>query len=502
MKFHEILEDNSKRSQDSTFLFEAAESINYGEANRIIDNITANLIALGVRKGDRVAMFSPNSIKYFLVAFGVYKSGAIASMVDIRNADTLSYFVNDMKANVLLYASELTESIATNREKMLGIKHFVCLDDNYDSMTWKDLTVSRPSCELPEIDDQDPAHLSYTSGSTGKPKGVLLAHGPTARAANCIAERLSYTSQDVILCPTSLSSSYRLVASDLPGLHRGSSIGLMRMWNPYLALDIINQRKVTVLVGNPIILKDLLDAATNDGRICSSLRMVVSGGGPVYRSLKEDYQKYFKIPLVESFGQSELGGFFCLGYPKMVYGEKITSIGPPLPDKEVRIFDENDKEVPVGKPGEIVLRGGFMLGYWQRPEETAYALRNGWLHSGDIATMDENRYIHMLGRTSERIKLGKLIVYPRMLEESLSYHPLIRQVAVIAVPDKELGEVTKAYVSLASGCKVTEGELLNFARKTLGEQAPRIIEIVDQMPMTPTGKISKLVLKANEKYRK
>jgi len=218
-----------------------------------------------------------------------------------------------------------------------------------------------------------------------------------------------------------------------------------------------------------------------------------------YKSLKESYQKYFKIPLVESCGQSEIGGFFGLGYPKMMYDEKISAVGPPLPDKEVKIVDENDEEVPIGEHGEIVLNGGFMLGYWQRPEETAYRLRNGWLHAGDAAKMDEDRYIFVLGRINQRIKSGELNIYPRMVEESMSHHPSIRQVAVIGIPDEKLGEIPKAYVSLYPESRVTKDGLMKYFRRNLGKYSPKSIEIVDQMPMTSTGKISKVELKEREK---
>lgn len=499
MKLHEILERTTWRLGANTFLFDGDDLISYKEAKKITDRIAGGLLSLGVQKGDRVAMFSPNSMNYVLAMFGIFKAGAIASMVDIRSANSLSYYVDDMKASVLFHSSEAVESVRNNMEKMPTVKHCICLDGKVDdSIGWDEITSSKPLEKELEIDDQDPCHLSYTSGTSGRPKGCVLRHGPTARSTNCIAERLLYNPQDTILCPTTLSSSFRLVASDIPGAHRGSSIGIMKTWNPYLALDIINQKAVTIFVGNPIILKDLLDAAMNDGRICSSLRMVLSGGGPVYKSLKEGYQKYFKIPLVESCGQSEIGGFFALGYPRMIYDEKISAVGPPLPDKEVKIVDENDKEVPIGEPGEIILRGGFMSGYWQRPEETANRLRNGWLHSGDAAKMDEDRHIYVLGRINQRIKSGELYIYPRMLEESMSHHSSIRQVAVIGIPDKELGEIPKAYVSLYQESRVSKDALMSYFRRTLGKYAPKAIELLEQMPMTPTGKISKVELKERE----
>jgi acyl-CoA synthetase (AMP-forming)/AMP-acid ligase II len=500
LKFHEILDRTAWRLPNNTFLFDGADSISYKEAKRITENIAGGLSSLNVQKGDRVAMCASNSMNYILGMFGIFRVGGIVSVISTRDANSLSYFIDDLKANILFYSSEINESVENNKEKMPSLKHYISLDDKTNnSIGMNELTSSKPLEKEIDLDELAPAHLAYTSGTSGKPRGCILSHYHTARTTNCIAERLLYNHTDTILSPTTLSSSFRLVASDLPGIHRGASIGLMKTWNPYLALDIINQKKATVLVGNPIILKDLLDTAISDGRACSSLRMVMSGGGPVYKSLKEGYQKYFSIPIAESCGQSELGGFFALGYPKLLYDETILAVGKPLPDRELKIVDDNDKEVPIGELGEVTIRGGVMLGYWQKRDETAYALRNGWLHTGDAGKMDINGYLYILGRMNQSIKSGKLNIFPRMIEESVSQLPSIRQVAVIGVPDKDLGEIPKAYLSLVPESKITKEQLREYFYKKLGKYAPKEIEIIDQMPMTATGKISKRQLKEREK---
>ncbi|MEW6504528.1 MAG: fatty acid--CoA ligase family protein [Chloroflexota bacterium] len=205
------------------------------------------------------------------------------------------------------------------------------------------------------------------------------------------------------------------------------------------------------------------------------------------------------LPVVESYGQSELGGFVAPGYPRAEHGSKFNAIGPELPDREVRIADEQDNEVPIGTPGEILIRGGVMIGYHNLPEKTAEALRNGWLHTGDMGVMDEDGYIRLVGRWSERILMHGKVIFPRPLEEALLRHPAVRYACVIAKKDPQAGQVPKAVVELYPDASATPEELMKHCNAVLGEENTiRVIEIIPQMPMTPTGKIGRADLQARE----
>ena len=231
-----------------------------------------------------------------------------------------------------------------------------------------------------------------------------------------------------------------------------------------------------------------------------ALRRIVSGGAPVPLELKQDFLDEFDIFLVESYGQSELGGFVALGYPQVEPAERIAAIGPALPDKEVRIMDQTDNEEPIREPGEMCMRGGFMVGYWDMTEKTHYALRNGWLHTGDMGCMDNDGYISMLGRWSERIVCNGKVIFPRTMEEALYRHPAVQYVAVIGKPDPEVGETPKAVVTLYSDQQATPEELLAYCQAELGtDKSPSLIEIIPEMPMTPTGKIARTQLQEREK---
>ena len=503
MTFSDMLRRTAQRLPDQTFLYwsDKNRSINYAEGEKVSDQVAGVLAALGVEKGDRVGIFAHNGLDYVMAMFGAWKLGAISTHFNVLLADDLVYYVNNAEPKVLIYTGDAHSVIERDRPEMSSVEHYICYDGAMEgSLDWNSLIADAPNPPAVKVNGADPAHLSYTSGSSGKPKGALLAHGFTARATHCIAERLHLSSADVSLGPSSLASSYHLVANLLPGIHRGAAIGLMTSWDAKIAWQEMDDRGVTSFPANPLLLTELLEVSRQRGRKPHALRVALSGGAPAPLDLKRTYQDELGVFLVESYGQSELGGFVALGYPQYEASDRLAAIGPALPDKEVRIVDEQDNEVPVGEPGEMVLRGGFMTGYWRMPKKTNETLRNDWLHTSDMGRMDSEGYISMLGRWSERIISEGKAIFPRPMEEALFRHPAVQYVAVIGKPDPEVGEIPKAIVSLHEGKAVTSKELLANCRAQLGaEGSPAIVEVIPEMPMTPTGKIGKADLVRRER---
>lgn len=493
MLMHQLLIDGADRTPDRVALHwvDRARELTYAEAVAAMERAAGALAGFGVGHGDRVMIFAHNGLDYLVAMFGAWRLGAIAALVNVAYADQLEYYLGDADPRVVVYTGDKLDAIDRCRPSFPGVEHYICLDGPQPgAAVWDDLLESADPPPPDTTADDDVAHLSYTSGTSGAPKGVCLAHEPTMRATRCIAERLRIRPGEVTFGPTALSSSYQLVANLLPGLHRLATVCVMSRWTADAGWDALDARGANVLAANPTVLQDVLDESRRRGRTPSGLRVGVSGGGPVPPDLKRAWRDELDLPLAESYGQSELGGFVGLAPPEPPTDTRIGACGPPLPDKEVRIFDDDGLQVLPGVLGEIVIRGGFMAGYWRRPDKTAETLRDGWLHTGDLGTMDADGWVTMRGRLSERLTVAGRHWYPRDIEEALLAHRSVREAALIGLPDDTLGQRPIAYVTLVDDA--TAEELVAHAAAVCGIDLD--VVITHALPMTPTGKISKAQL--------
>jgi acyl-CoA synthetase (AMP-forming)/AMP-acid ligase II len=493
--FNDMLKRAAWRRPEHTFIHwsDRQRSITYAEGYSLADDVAGGLASLGVKKGDRVGIFAHNGLDYVTAMFGIWKLGAVSAHISVQQKDNLAYFLHDSTPKVLIYTGDLHEVVAALRPFLTYIQHYICFDGAKDfALGWEDMLAARLPVPPVSVNDMDAAHLSYTSGSSGPSKGALLAHGYTARATHVIAERLQLSSDDVSVGVTSLSSSFHLVANLLPGVHRAVNIGVRKNWDPTSVWEEMDQRAVTFFAGNPLVLGDLLKESRIRGRKPQGLTRCVSGGAPVPPALKYAFEEELGVHLVESYGQSELGGFVALGYPQKEPAARFLAIGPGLPDRETMVMNEKGEEQPVGQPGELVVRNNVMLEYWQMPEKTASVLVNGWLHTGDMGVMDADGYFTLLGRWSERIVSAGKVIYPRSMEEALLRHPAVHYAGVIAREDKEKGQTALGIVELFADQAISVGELMDHCHQILGvADSPAQILIIPTMPMTPTGKIGK-----------
>lgn len=493
--FNDMLRRTAWRLPEKPFIYwsDRKRTVTYAQGEMLSRKVAGALAMLGVKKGDRVGIFAHNGLDYVLAMFGIWKLGGISAHISVLQKDNLEYFVNDSTPKVLIYTGDMHDVIERIRKQNLGIEHFICFDGPKDfALGWSDLLEAAPEPPVVKVVDLDPAHLSYTSGSAGAPKGALLGHGYTARATHAIAERLNLSSEDISLGVTSLSSSYQLVANLLPGVHQAVSIGVRKEWNPAEAWQEMDERGVTFFVGNPLVLGDLLKESRKQNQKPSALIRCLSGGAPLPPDVKFAFFKEFGVHVVESCGQSELGGFMAMGYPRVETGKRFYAIGPGLPDRETIVADENGLEQPVGEPGELLIRNNVMLGYWNMPQKTESVIHDGWLHTGDMGVMDSEGYFTVLGRWTERIIIKGKVVFPRYMEEALLKHSAVHYAGVIAKDDAEYGQIALGIVELYPGQDVTPDELILHCQKILGNDTkPQEIQIIEKMPMTPTGKIAK-----------
>ncbi|SMC32176.1 Acyl-CoA synthetase (AMP-forming)/AMP-acid ligase II [Sporomusa malonica] len=498
MLLHQLLLQGAARQPDKTAFcwVDRKTSLTYAEAARQMDHFAGALHHLRVVKGDRVTIFAHNGMDYLLGMFACWRIGAIAALVNVRFAGELEYYLHDHQPTVVIYTHDMAEAVRQAAATTPSIRHLVCMDGPQPGAeSLPALLAAGLTAPADPGDEAAIAHLSYTSGTTGRPKGACLMHEPTMRATNCIAERLRIASEDISFGPTALSSSYQLVGNLLPPLHRMATVNVMSQWTQqagWLALDVTQS---SLFVANPTLLAEVLEESKLQGRIPGSLRLGLSGGGPVPTALKKAWRDELGIPLVESYGQSELGGFVAMGFPAKEPDHRLGAVGLAQPDKEVAILDKAGKALPVGEVGEICLRGGFMHGYWGKPDKTAEALKDGWLHTGDAGWIDTEGYVTMRGRFSELLTVAEKIWFPRDVEEALADLPEVKAAAVVAIPDHLLGQRPVAYVMLQDETIAPDTLKRLIEHKVPYNIEPLLMKSIAEFPMTPTGKIAKAELR-------
>jgi acyl-coenzyme A synthetase/AMP-(fatty) acid ligase len=499
MLMHQLVRDGAVRRPDRICFrwVDRDRALTFAQAAEAIEASAGMLRHLGARKGDRVTIFAHNGMDYLVSMFACWRIGAISALVNVKFADELEYYLGDHTPSIIIYTHDMSDAVRRAAKALSPTPRLVCMDGPQDGAeSLPDLLAARLPAPADPADETAIAHLSYTSGTTGRPKGACLAHEPTMRATNCIAERLRITARDVSFGPTALSSSYHLVGNLLAPLHRGATVNVMGRWTAQTGYDALESSGATMFVANPTLLTDILEVSRARGRAPTKLRFGMSGGGPAPQSLKRAWRDELRLPLVESYGQSELGGFVALGEPVLAPDEKLGSIGLSLPDKDVRILDADGRETRPGELGEICLTGGYMVGYWNRPEKTAETLRGGFLHTGDAGSIDVDGIVTMRGRFAELITVADRTWFPRDVEEALAAQDGVREAAVVGLPDPKIGERPVAFVTGDAGLDL-DALKAAIAPSVDYDVSSLVIRRIDRFPMTPTGKIAKAELRAS-----
>jgi long-chain acyl-CoA synthetase len=447
---------------------------------------------LGVRPGDRVALWLKNCPEFVPALFGVLQAGAV--VVPINNflkPDEVSYILNDAGVNVLLSDATLAEglpklSAARPQLKFWQVEDFGRLH-------------SPASIAPPQSRESDLAVIIYTSGTTGHPKGAMLSQGNLLANVESCRQVLSAVEGDrfVVLLP--MFHSFMLTVGVLLPTLVGGSMLLVKSLHPAknVILEIL-QRQATILPAIPQFFRALANAPVPKEL---PLRICISGGAPLPAEILREFNEKMSIPLIEGYGLSEASPVVSLNPVKGPW--KAGSIGVPIPDVKVTVQDEAGNILPQGQTGEICVKGGnVMQGYWNRPQETAQALRNGWLLTGDIGHQDPDGYFYITDRKKDMLLVNGINVYPREIEEIIYQFPGVKEAAVIGVPDSRKGEQPLAFVAANEGVQLDEKSMLQFVRERLADyKVPRRVVIMPALPRNATGKILKTALRqqvANE----
>ena len=352
-----------------------------------------------------------------------------------------------------------------------------------------------------DVDPDTVAMILYTSGTTGAPKGAMLTHNGLITNSDVMVDTLGFTENDRSLCVLPLFHLFATAFDLLQMMCAGASTIIVEgKFDAETACQLIEKHKATVLVAVPTIFIYLINHPGRKNYDLTSLRIGDTGGGPVPVDLKLDFEKEVGMFLAESYGLTEASPVVCVERPGRE--RRLGSCGLTLPTIQTRVVDQDGKDVPPGEVGELIVSGypHIMEGYWKMPEETAEAIRDGWLYTGDLVRKDEDGYIYVVDRVKDMIVCGGYNIYPKEIEMVLYSHPAVLEAAVVQAFDDVKGEIPKAYLVLKPGEKVTEKEMNKYCRENLAAyKVPRAIVFVDELPKTITGKIRKVEMREQKK---
>ena len=482
----------------TAIVFEGS-AITYQELNARANRVANALAANGVARGDRVALYLPNIPEFAVCYCGILKAGAIAVSVNaIFKSEEAGYVLNDSGAKVLFTTGDLLPNVprkdCPNLQQMV-----VCAGDSLGNPTLQSwFQKGSDSARAMGMRPEDPAALLYTSGTTGFPKGATLTHGNIISNIYATVHHAGYRSDDRLILFLPLFHVFGQNFIMNSAFNACATIVLHRRFLVDQVLDSVPRDRITMFLGVPTVFITLLDQDVPPFDR-SSIRYDFSAAATMPEEISRRWTERFGRRVFEGYGLTECSPFACYNHD---FRHKFGSVGSAIENFELQILDEDDQEAPRGQLGEICIQGpGVMQGYWGKPEESAQALRNGWLHSGDVGTMDDEDYVYIVDRVKDMINVAGFKVWPAEVERILYCHPAIKEVAVCAVPDAVKGEAVGAAIVLKAGAAATADELNAFCRERLAVyKAPSAIEFVTELPKSPSGKILKRVLRAQ--YRK
>jgi long-chain acyl-CoA synthetase len=461
----------ARRHASRVFLLDSETSVTYAEAEARTEAIANELVSRGVSDGVALGLCASDRVGLWLAIIGAWKAGALPGLIDARTNETdLPYFAGDIAAPLVAAAPELHDRLTA-----AGASEVVDLDKLGEGggTTWCDR--HHPLA---------PLYLSYTSGTTGVPKGAVLLSEPVTLGTACIADRLVLTCEDVLLATTPISSSFQLVAALMPAIHAGASVGLVAGRSVDEIWSMARTHLASILVAYPLTLADVVmkDTARKGD---SPFRLALSGGSPLAPRIKRDYRDHLGIHLLESYGQSELGGFMAMGGERD--GERALAgyVGRSLPDRLAYVGHPDGTELPAGEVGEVLVTHGFFAEYRNKPDKTAETKAGGVLHTGDLGVADEAGYLKVLGRVQEAEVAARRGGFLRELEDAYYEHEDVLHATVVS---NSRGEI-EVFVELLPGHSTTAAEVESraIAQAPAGLKPVRTT-VLERMPRTFSGK--------------
>jgi long-chain acyl-CoA synthetase len=472
--------------------------LSYQQVDVMSGKVASGLRAAGLDRGDTLAVQLPNVPEFVFTYFGALKAGVtLVPLNPLLKAPEVAYHLQDSGARVLVtFDAFAAEGCAGAAEA--GARVFVVGSPLEGTSSFDDL-YGPERYDIEQMNSDDTAVIIYTSGTTGRPKGAELTHFQMFMAATVAGDTFDYREDDVSMAVLPLFHVFGLSSVMNTAIRCGATLVLVPRFDVGAVLDAVEQHRVTVFCGVPTMFVALLQADLS-GRDVSSLRVCVSGGASIPGEVLKGFEAMYPgAPILEGYGLSETCALAT--FNRSADDRRVMSIGKRMWGVDVRVVDSEDAELPPGPDhvGEIVIRGhNVMKGYLGRTEETAEAMRGGWLHTGDLGYRDEDGFFFIVDRTKDLIIRGGFNVYPREIEEVLHEHPAVMEAAVIGRPDDRLGEEVVAFLALKKGTSATPEQVIAFAKERLAAyKYPREVVIVDELPKGGSGKVLKTNLRAS-----
>jgi long-chain acyl-CoA synthetase len=483
---------------DKCFFHHGGASHSYAAVAGRAGRLAAGLQALGLGKGDRVATYLPNGLPLVESYFALATLGASAVLLNPQlTPREIGYILQDSGARSIITHASLLPNVQAVRGSLPALRTVIVSGGatGHDAVAFETLGEGMRPLRDAAMDPKDEAWLAYTSGTTGKPKGAILTHGNLLWTADVSARTVGWQAQDVIVCPIPLFHLFALGACFLEILTVGATTVIHDRFSPEAVLDAIGQHRVTIVPGVPTMYAYLLNSpalATADTR---SLRFGITGGAIMPQKLIEETEARLGIHVLNMYGITETASWIsCVHH---TVRQPFGSVGKALPGLTVRVVDRDDRDVPAGEIGEIIVRGpNVMREYNNLPEATAEAMRGGFYHTGDLGTLDADGFVYVLDRLKDMIISGGYNIYPKEIEDVLYMHPAVLEAAVIGVPHDAKGEVPRAYVVVKEGAAAAPDEILAYLRGQLAAyKLPASVEIIAAIPKTGSGKIRRVELR-------
>ena len=500
MNLLDFIKFKSRQYKDKTFLLGEGGPVSYEGFDRITDSLAAGFKDLGIRQGDRVAVLHPNSPYVFQAFMGAVKAGAVVVPVNtIYTPREIAHILKDSGARLIVihedYAGKLNEiptPLPSLKKKLIRRDHQTMLEvlkvnESEKAPLKVASTLSKVGSTL---SGNTPAFMFYTSGTTGRPKGVVLTHGNLCFGGPNIAQNFGLYPDDLALAVLPMVHIFCIASPFMGSFSSGGTVLVLKTFDSDAVLEAIGQYGVTWFPGVPTMFRYLLnrlDPARHDMR---SLRMGLVGGAPMPEELTEQWKANFKAVVRDAYGLTESTGLVAC---TPVYGiGKQGSIGIPASGVQVRLVDEDGKDVADGKVGDLIFKGpNRAAGYHNLPEENRTRIRDEWLYTGDHAYRDPDGYLYLVGREQDLIITGGYNVYPREIEEVLYRYPGVNEAAVIGIKHPTKSEVPLAYVSPKPGHPLKEEDILAFCGQRLAPYKIPQIRFLKELPKNPIGKILK-----------